>query len=249
MMGSFRGRMIVRTGGPWLCLRSFRDTPLSQSLDGRKFARSLHSGCNGTAVVDKLMKPVLPRTLLMEGALGVTANHGVNQRHGISAPSWLLPFWVHSHADSGLAPAVAPLEVPVASKPLVLPGAARGEAIAPPPSPSAIGRESPGIPESIQPPIPADPKQGPWLCVRWISRNRRRPRRRFERWWLEYDPPKANYISGKGRGPHGGYSINKADWPKQMLPTNLKKHWEKREKLRYAFRKSGFEHTVPKWGG
>ncbi|CAE7904313.1 ttc30a [Symbiodinium necroappetens] len=70
-----------------------------------------------------------------------------------------------------------------------------------------------------------------------------------ERWWLEYDPPKANYKSGFGRGPFGGNSIPKQNWPRQMVPIELKKKWEKRERLRYAFRKHGFELDVPKLGG
>ena len=48
---------------------------------------------------------------------------------------------------------------------------------------------------------------------------------------MEYDPPKANYISGQGRGPFGGNSINKQNWPRQMVPIEYKKKWEKREKL------------------
>mmetsp|Transcript_133652 Transcript_133652/g.236574 ORF Transcript_133652/g.236574 Transcript_133652/m.236574 type:complete len:227 (+) Transcript_133652:71-751(+) len=82
--------------------------------------------------------------------------------------------------------------------------------------------------------------------------NYRRPRKSqglLERWWLEYDPPKANYISGKGRGPHGGHSIRKKDWPRQMMPINYKKNWRQREKMRFAFRKHGFEFDVPSWGG
>eukprot|EP00434_Breviolum_minutum_P023501 symbB.v1.2.020731.t1/scaffold1754.1/size102984/6 len=70
-----------------------------------------------------------------------------------------------------------------------------------------------------------------------------------EKWWLEYDPPKANYISGQGRGPFGGNSINKQNWPRQMVPIEYKKKWEKREKLRFAFRKHGYELDVPKLGG
>lgn len=52
-----------------------------------------------------------------------------------------------------------------------------------------------------------------------------------EKWWLEYDPPKANYISGQGRGPFGGNSIVKQNWPRQMIPIDYKKKWERREKL------------------
>ena len=33
---------------------------------------------------------------------------------------------------------------------------------------------------------------------------------RTQGWWLEFDPAKANYLSGQGRGPHGGNSIPKA---------------------------------------
>mmetsp|Transcript_66393 Transcript_66393/g.155615 ORF Transcript_66393/g.155615 Transcript_66393/m.155615 type:complete len:163 (+) Transcript_66393:63-551(+) len=70
-----------------------------------------------------------------------------------------------------------------------------------------------------------------------------------ERWWLEFDPPKANYKSGFGRGPFGGNSIPKQNWPRQMVPIELKRKWEKRERLRYTFRKHGFELDVPKLGG
>lgn len=89
-------------------------------------------------------------------------------------------------------------------------------------------------------------------CAARVKRNlrwRSRHKNIGERWWLEYDPPKANYISSCGRGPHGGHSINKADWPRQMLPIKYEKKWERRESNRFAFRKHGYELDVPKWGG
>jgi len=89
----------------------------------------------------------------------------------------------------------------------------------------------------------------PLVCGPGARRRARKSQGLFERWWLEYDPLKANYISGKGRGPHGGNSIRKADWPRQMVPIQYKKTWEQREKTRYAFRKHGYEYDIPKWGG
>mmetsp|Transcript_16687 Transcript_16687/g.31579 ORF Transcript_16687/g.31579 Transcript_16687/m.31579 type:complete len:161 (+) Transcript_16687:78-560(+) len=89
---------------------------------------------------------------------------------------------------------------------------------------------------------------GPLQCARPPNK-RRKTQGLEEKWWLEYDPPKANYISGFGRGPFGGNSIPKKNWPRQMVPIELKKKWEKRERLRYAFRKHGFEVDVPKLGG
>mmetsp|Transcript_73640 Transcript_73640/g.186207 ORF Transcript_73640/g.186207 Transcript_73640/m.186207 type:complete len:239 (+) Transcript_73640:63-779(+) len=88
----------------------------------------------------------------------------------------------------------------------------------------------------------------PLECLRH-GRKRRNFQGLEEKWWLEYDPKKGNFISAYGRGPHGGNSIHKADWPRQMVPIRYKHHWEKRERLRYAFRKNGFEYDIPKWGG
>ncbi|CAJ1428845.1 unnamed protein product [Effrenium voratum] len=88
---------------------------------------------------------------------------------------------------------------------------------------------------------------GPMLCR--YRKKHQKSTQLEERWWLEYDPPKANYISGQGRGPHGGNSIPKQNWPRQMVPIEYKKKWEKRERLRYAFRKHGYELDVPKLGG
>eukprot|EP00930_Biecheleria_cincta_P002703 TRINITY_DN103697_c0_g1_i1.p1 TRINITY_DN103697_c0_g1~~TRINITY_DN103697_c0_g1_i1.p1 ORF type:complete len:186 (-),score=28.04 TRINITY_DN103697_c0_g1_i1:203-760(-) len=81
------------------------------------------------------------------------------------------------------------------------------------------------------------------------SNRRRKSQGLEERWWLEFDPAKANYKSGFGRGPFGGNSIPKKDWPRQMFPINYKQNWEKRERLRFAFRKHGYEYDVPKLGG
>ena len=39
------------------------------------------------------------------------------------------------------------------------------------------------------------------------------------------------------------------NWPRQMVPIKYKQRWERREKLRYAFRKHGYELDVPKLGG
>eukprot|EP00404_Azadinium_spinosum_P051696 CAMPEP_0180766994 /NCGR_PEP_ID=MMETSP1038_2-20121128/39785_1 /TAXON_ID=632150 /ORGANISM="Azadinium spinosum, Strain 3D9" /LENGTH=187 /DNA_ID=CAMNT_0022801529 /DNA_START=50 /DNA_END=610 /DNA_ORIENTATION=- len=97
----------------------------------------------------------------------------------------------------------------------------------------------------VEAPPSASSGGAPLHCLR-VARRRRKSQGLEERWWLEYDPPKANYISGFGRGPHGGNSIPKADWPRQMIPIHYKKNWERRERLRYAFRKNGFELDVPK---
>ena len=66
-----------------------------------------------------------------------------------------------------------------------------------------------------------------------------------EKWWLEYDPPKANYISGQGRGPFGGNSIVKQNWPRQMIPIDYKKKWERREKLGTAYHGAIMRHFQP----
>eukprot|EP00931_Biecheleriopsis_adriatica_P081068 TRINITY_DN54420_c0_g1_i1.p1 TRINITY_DN54420_c0_g1~~TRINITY_DN54420_c0_g1_i1.p1 ORF type:complete len:216 (-),score=33.93 TRINITY_DN54420_c0_g1_i1:40-687(-) len=101
------------------------------------------------------------------------------------------------------------------------------------------------INEHLEAPLPA--ARTPMECR--YARRKRKSQGLEEKWWLEFDPAKANYISGFGRGPHGGNSIPKKDWPRQMVPIQYKKHWEKRERLRYAFRKNGFEVDVPKFGG
>ena len=96
---------------------------------------------------------------------------------------------------------------------------------------------------------PEVPEVGGMFCIRWRKPGRVKSTQLEEKWWLEYDPPKANYISGKGRGPFGGNSINKADWPRQVVPIRYKQRWEKRERLRHAFQKNGFDLDVPEWGG
>lgn len=73
------------------------------------------------------------------------------------------------------------------------------------------------------------------------------PRR--ERWWLEYEPPKADYLGGQGRGAIAGNSVRKSDWDQQMIPICYKQKWNKREDMRYRFRKHGFNLDTPKWGG
>jgi hypothetical protein len=85
-------------------------------------------------------------------------------------------------------------------------------------------------------------------CLRW-GRKHGKYQGLEEKWWLEHDPPKGFFPSMYGRGPHGGASIIKQDWPRQMLPIKYKKNWMNRERLRYAFRKNGFEYDIPKWGG
>eukprot|EP00397_Hematodinium_sp_SG-2012_P041708 GEMP01045995.1.p1 GENE.GEMP01045995.1~~GEMP01045995.1.p1 ORF type:complete len:143 (+),score=27.30 GEMP01045995.1:97-525(+) len=72
---------------------------------------------------------------------------------------------------------------------------------------------------------------------------------RKERWWLEYEPGKADYFGGQGRGALGGNSVRKHDWKTQMINICYKQKWNTREKYRHAFRKHGYELDVPKWGG
>lgn len=89
----------------------------------------------------------------------------------------------------------------------------------------------------------------PMECITYRKKGRRQSQGLEEKWWQEWDPPKSNFISAFGRGPHGGNSIAKQDWPQQMVPIQYRKRWERRERLRYAFRKNGFELDIPKWGG
>ena len=70
----------------------------------------------------------------------------------------------------------------------------------------------------------------------------------WERWWTEYVPDKGNLQGGQGRAPTE-QSIRKKDWSTQMVPTNWRTRWTKQERLRYSFRKHGFELNYPKWGG
>jgi len=116
---------------------------------------------------------------------------------------------------------------------------------------SAPARLPPGstVQEVLEGPCSGQLAPDEILCIRFPVKRRQQSQHLQERWWQEYDPPKANYISGHGRGPHKGHSINKADWPRQMIPIKYKEKWEKREKLRYAFRKNGYEYDTPKWGG
>lgn len=95
---------------------------------------------------------------------------------------------------------------------------------------------------------PGHAANGTIMCIRY-PRRRRKNQGLFERWWLEHDPPRNNYISGKGRGPHKGHSINKKDWPRQMPPILEKKRWKQLERNRYAFRKHGYDYDIPTWGG
>eukprot|EP00927_Polykrikos_kofoidii_P009345 TRINITY_DN13891_c0_g1_i1.p1 TRINITY_DN13891_c0_g1~~TRINITY_DN13891_c0_g1_i1.p1 ORF type:complete len:281 (+),score=28.02 TRINITY_DN13891_c0_g1_i1:71-844(+) len=99
--------------------------------------------------------------------------------------------------------------------------------------------------------IPCDGRDSiaPLECIKFTKRGRHKSQGKEEKWWLEYDPPKQNYLSGFGRGPHFGNSINKQDWPIKMLPVYYKKNWNKRERMRFAFRKNGVELDIPKWGG
>jgi len=102
------------------------------------------------------------------------------------------------------------------------------------------------VPVSEAPSAPSDDMH----CggTSWRPR-RQRNIRLHERWWLEYDPPKNFYISGFGRGPHGGFSIKKQDWPRQMLPIRFRYNKMRRDAMRHSFRKQGFEYDTPKWGG
>lgn len=88
----------------------------------------------------------------------------------------------------------------------------------------------------------------PLECHR-MPKRRRNSRGLEEKWWLEYDPPKGFFPSQFGKGPHGGSSIHKQDWPRQMVPIRYKENWMRRERQRHGFRKNGFEYDVPKWGG
>jgi len=72
---------------------------------------------------------------------------------------------------------------------------------------------------------------------------------RKEKWWLEYQPKKADYFGNYGRGPKKGNSLVKTMWDQQMININFKNKWHSRESIRYAFRKNGFEYDTPKWGG
>eukprot|EP00929_Paragymnodinium_shiwhaense_P091252 TRINITY_DN51274_c0_g1_i1.p1 TRINITY_DN51274_c0_g1~~TRINITY_DN51274_c0_g1_i1.p1 ORF type:complete len:254 (-),score=38.86 TRINITY_DN51274_c0_g1_i1:42-803(-) len=109
--------------------------------------------------------------------------------------------------------------------------------------------ELPGLDTEAPQEAPDGSSTGPLLCIRYTKRGQKQSQGLMERWWLEYDPPKANYLGGQGRGPFSGNSILKKDWPRQMIPTHYKKRLEKRERLRYAFRKHGVSLDIPKWGG
>jgi len=102
-------------------------------------------------------------------------------------------------------------------------------------------------------PTLGDPAQNsgtavPLLCFKYAPK-RRKSQGLEEKWWLEFDPPKNNYLGGQGRGPFGGNSITKSMWQRQMVPIRYNQRWERRERTRFAFRKNGFEVDVPKWGG
>eukprot|EP00928_Gymnodinium_smaydae_P016395 TRINITY_DN16140_c0_g1_i1.p1 TRINITY_DN16140_c0_g1~~TRINITY_DN16140_c0_g1_i1.p1 ORF type:complete len:226 (+),score=38.77 TRINITY_DN16140_c0_g1_i1:77-754(+) len=112
-------------------------------------------------------------------------------------------------------------------------------------APLVAGLPSP--PAEISEPVDGARTQ-PMECLKYAPR-RRKAQGLLERWWLEYDPQKNNYISGAGRGPHGGNSIIKADWDRMMIPIHYKKKLERRERTRYAFRKNGVPLDIPKWGG
>jgi len=102
-------------------------------------------------------------------------------------------------------------------------------------------------------PTLGDPMQNsggavPLLCFKYAPK-RRKSQGLEEKWWLEFDPPKNNYLGGQGRGPFGGNSITKSMWQRQMVPIRYNQRWERRERNRFAFRKNGFEVDVPKYGG
>jgi len=150
-----------------------------------------------------------------------------------------------------IAPSVVSLDIdlPGCNAPrLDLPTTAEGEQERDFPGGPPDFLDTPGDASKVEVETPSESVKVARLCV-GVRRRARKSQGLFERWWLEYDPPKANYISGKGRGPFGGNSIRKADWPRQMVPIRFKKKWEQRESIRFAFRKHGFEHDVPKWGG
>lgn len=112
----------------------------------------------------------------------------------------------------------------------------------------------PGASPESSAPAPAAAPGGaaeisPLECIKYKKGGRVKSKGLEENWWLEYDPPRANFLGGFGRGPFGGNSITKFDWPRQMVPIKYKQRWERRERLRYAFRKHGYELDVPKWGG
>lgn len=139
-----------------------------------------------------------------------------------------------------IAPAVAPGAAE--QGPMAAPGAAKaGDA-------AICGLPAPGEVANMELPS-ANPAAAPMECLTYRKAGRKKSQGLEEKWWQEYDPQKANYISAFGRGPFGGNSIAKVDWPQQMLPIKFRKKWEKREKLRFAYRKNGFELDVPKWGG
>mmetsp|Transcript_81000 Transcript_81000/g.146209 ORF Transcript_81000/g.146209 Transcript_81000/m.146209 type:complete len:221 (-) Transcript_81000:38-700(-) len=127
-------------------------------------------------------------------------------------------------------PGLLPVSLPFGPGPLTLPGLGGEPRV-----------ELPFLPEG------SSESKAPLECR--YSNGRRKSQGLEERWWLEYDPPKSNYISGFGRGAFGGNSIPKKDHPRQMVPIGFKKKWENRERLRFAFRKHGYEVDVPKLGG
>lgn len=130
----------------------------------------------------------------------------------------------------------------------VLPGTEQAAAVEPSPPASFPLQDGPPAMEAPRQDPPPGDRVAPLECYRYTNR-RRKSQGLLERWWLEYDPPKANYISAYGRGPFKGHSINKADWPRMMLPSNYRKKFQIREKNRHAFRKHGYEMDIPKWGG
>eukprot|EP00933_Yihiella_yeosuensis_P046463 TRINITY_DN41990_c0_g1_i1.p1 TRINITY_DN41990_c0_g1~~TRINITY_DN41990_c0_g1_i1.p1 ORF type:complete len:198 (-),score=25.29 TRINITY_DN41990_c0_g1_i1:51-644(-) len=186
----------------------------------------------------------LPRHLFFGNPAAAVAARSCENRLRAAVPQILI--------DGPILPGSTsiPIDWEVLRPNFSLPGTSGiGGMIEPPVSSSRALVELDGPGEVTQIPVgePMPSAATPLECR--YSNGRRKSQGLEEKWWLEYDPPKSNYISGFGRGPHGGNSIGKKDWPRQMVPIRYKQNWQRREKLRYAFRKHGFELDVPKFGG
>mmetsp|Transcript_30899 Transcript_30899/g.86273 ORF Transcript_30899/g.86273 Transcript_30899/m.86273 type:complete len:217 (-) Transcript_30899:78-728(-) len=204
-----------------------------------RLGMAMRAWCQGGAPATALLGPAAPPLPLgwMPSGMGgrAPAAHAPSQ-------ALRLPFELPTgRPDACLIP-----ELPGTA--MDLPPAAVQERLAPEPEGVAAVELPPGAASAVGD-LPGAP--APMECIRYgLKKGRYKAATNLkEKWWLEYDPPKSFFISGYGRGPQGGHSIQKKDWPCQMPPIRYKQKWEKREQLRYAFRKNGFEYDIPKWGG
>mmetsp|Transcript_45141 Transcript_45141/g.125198 ORF Transcript_45141/g.125198 Transcript_45141/m.125198 type:complete len:277 (-) Transcript_45141:69-899(-) len=228
--------------------------PTFGSVTGAQAFGNLRVGAHQDAALDcgpslRTTGAQTPRLLLpLADDPQLTLQHG--DLVGEAFFPWQRPGFQRPTAKAGAdlpSPCPLPIVAPGTTSPALGPGPADEPSprLGPPPD----AADAVGAPAAVPILAPGGPCASvPIECLRF-TRRRRKSQGLQERWWLEFDPPKANYISSYGRGPHEGHSINKADWPRQMEPVHYKKNFRKRERMRYSFRKNGFELDIPKWGG